>query len=407
MAKHYTWHIGNVALNVVKASLFDVDAVAIVNSEQTDFILAPPSQNSVSAQISRRWGNRIQSQLDSLTKGLILPTGTVLETDAPPYRYIFHAGFHLPHQFRTSEDWETEHLKVIRSCVRRILERSVSLRLPTVAFPLIGTGVFGLNPALLASIFFDELLIFTTDAQPAEKLNVYLTTIDEGIFDEIVQVGIQAWIDRLHTPPNWDYFKLGIHFIDAFEIQLAKIRDFQWKAFRVTQYAELITFYIFSVIACSDTPPFGYENFVAMDQLISFGRIRDEAMKLSQKVSPSDSKPWAGFLLKNMGSNQRWQCMVRINEDRNDIAHKRAFRPYTQILDDLKAFVCLDNWHSFAKNEPLPCLSGLSPWVCSDMAGGNQGEKCKADRYGLLERWSGAKRTYLNPTNGKYFFIPR
>jgi O-acetyl-ADP-ribose deacetylase (regulator of RNase III) len=95
----------------------------------------------------------VQPELDRQTGGRALPVGTVLVTSGGPYRAIFHAGFHHPSVFlgMSQDDNGTEHLRVIRGCVRQVLDRARAMGLRSVAFPLIGTGIFGLSPALASS----------------------------------------------------------------------------------------------------------------------------------------------------------------------------------------------------------------------------------------------------------------
>src|SRR3974390_2513140 len=76
--------------------LFDAEVDAIVNSEQTDFILSR-NPKSISGQIRRRYGDAVQRELNQLGKGQALRAGIVLDNSGgKDFKRIFHAGFHEP-----------------------------------------------------------------------------------------------------------------------------------------------------------------------------------------------------------------------------------------------------------------------------------------------------------------------
>src|SRR4051812_31344744 len=95
---HATWRLGKFNFHLVRGDIFQVPARAIVNSEQTDFVLAQ-NRSTISGQICQRWGDQVRVELDKQTAGAVLPPGTVLTTSGGDYDAIFHAGFHHPAVF--------------------------------------------------------------------------------------------------------------------------------------------------------------------------------------------------------------------------------------------------------------------------------------------------------------------
>ena len=61
--------IGSLTLGLDYGDLFEADADAIVNSEQTDFFLSG-NPHSISGQIYHRYGDRIQEELDAAVDAL-------------------------------------------------------------------------------------------------------------------------------------------------------------------------------------------------------------------------------------------------------------------------------------------------------------------------------------------------
>jgi hypothetical protein len=79
--------------------IFDASVDAIVNSEQTDFVLSK-NLKTLSGQIWSRYGDAVQSELDAVREGRVLGPGTVIATSGgSDFKRIFHAGFHDP------DDW--------------------------------------------------------------------------------------------------------------------------------------------------------------------------------------------------------------------------------------------------------------------------------------------------------------
>ena len=95
----YNGHLNNLDFTLAQGDIFESQTEAIVNSEQTNFVLAS-NLKSISGQIRRRWGNEVQAQLNSATSLEVLHTGTVVATSGGgDFRRIYHAGFHNPNDW--------------------------------------------------------------------------------------------------------------------------------------------------------------------------------------------------------------------------------------------------------------------------------------------------------------------
>src|SRR4051794_32497199 len=89
----------HLAFTLAEGDIFDAKVEAIVNSEQTDFILSG-NPRSLSGQIRKRYGNLVQRELNAVTKGRVLGPGAVIDTTGGcDFKRIFHAGFHNPYDW--------------------------------------------------------------------------------------------------------------------------------------------------------------------------------------------------------------------------------------------------------------------------------------------------------------------
>jgi O-acetyl-ADP-ribose deacetylase (regulator of RNase III) len=164
--------------------LFEAKVDAIVSSEQTDFVLSG-NPESISGQIWCRYGDLIQQELDQITKSQVLCAGTVIDTSGgKDFKRIFHAGFHKPDDWpgMANSSQDADYFEAIGSCVGQVLESVRTLKLSSVAFPLIGCGIFGLDEKMLILQFLDAIESLDGRLQDGEELNVWLVILNPAQF---------------------------------------------------------------------------------------------------------------------------------------------------------------------------------------------------------------------------------
>lgn len=394
----YVWRLGRTVFHLARGDLFAVPAEAIVNSEQTDFQLDNGGY-TVSGQIHRRFGDAVQPELDRQTGGQALPVGTVLVTGGGPYRAIFHAGFHHPSVFlgTSPDDNGAEHLRVIRGCARQVLDRARAMGLRSVAFPLIGTGIFGLSPALLGFEFFEELAHAALAPGDGERPEVWLVVYDAGHLPGVLQAGVQAWLGLFPARPCWQPFRLGVPYLDRFEEQVVRCGDPQWAAWLVVRYAELLAGYLLFLLAAAATPVRRPPDVLPEDRPVTFGMLRREGMRLAEDGAAAEHvSPWAHLAATVLRAERTAQRLERVNHDRNDIAHGRSFRAAAAIVAELAAFVRLEEWRRLLHEHGAPPLATLRPWVAPEPGGSGTG---------VLESWGRERWTYVVPDTGARFVV--
>src|SRR5262249_40086678 len=160
-----------------------------------------------------------QKELDEQTQRSILNPGTVLATSGgESYRKVFHAGFHHPDVWldNSPDDNGTEHLQVIRSCIRQILDLARTESLASIAFALMGAGVFGLDPRLVAHGFFEDVMQFASGFDSEKGVEIWLVMYEEPVFQMALEAGVQAWLTHTSKVNHWEPFELGVPHLDVF-----------------------------------------------------------------------------------------------------------------------------------------------------------------------------------------------
>ncbi len=389
----FKWRLHQIDLFVYCGDFFKVNVEAVVNSEQSDFNLAF-SPYTISGQLNQLIGLQIQDELDQLTQRNVLPAGTVLTTSGGAYyKKVFHAGYHEPHLWLdpSNETEQTEYLRIIRQCIRTILQSLDSNNVSSIAFPLIGCGVFGLDPSLLAYEFFSELCLLDRCGVFKNRKAVWLVENEEVMFTSILNSAVQALID-INSPvfKNEKQFGLGVDYLDEFERKFRSSNHPHWASWMLVRYTELLLGYIFFYLAKYINKDKGPRDIFEEDRFLPFGIVREKAENLSE-LGLTSEVPWTNFFSHLLISDKkRRQSLTRINIDRNNIAHGREGRRYAEIYDDLCDFLNLKEWHHLFLDRP--CDVDLNPWTVwfDDI-----------NLRGVFERWRDNKNFYLIPTSGE------
>jgi O-acetyl-ADP-ribose deacetylase (regulator of RNase III) len=403
---HYTWTLGKLVFHLQEGDLFEAPVEAIVNSEQSDFLLDCGGR-TISGEIYRRWGDQVQAELTQQTRGAVLPPGTVLQTGGKPYVTLFHAGFHHPDVFLEgdTEDDQTEYLKIIGACVRQVLDRAVDMPLRSVAFPLLGCGLFGLDPRLMAAEFFDAVAQVAVSATPRQEVHVWLVIFREELLADVLQAGVQTWLDLVPALPRGEPFDLGVPYLDLFEEQVLRASGPQWSAWMTVRYAEVLAGYLLAVLAEAPVPPVGPADLLDEDRQVTFGFLRTSAVGLAERVLAQPGvSPWPALVARLLREDYRGgHRLERINHARNDIAHGRGFRSAGDLRKDLADFLQLGRWQALRRDHGPPPAEPAGGWLCLHPDTTATGPRQRAAGLGFLERWNVGGRTYVVPGSGVRF----
>src|SRR5690606_35661417 len=114
-----------------------------------------------------------------------------------------------------------EYLTVIRGCVRDILEDALAAGRGSLAFPMLGTGDFGLDPSALAYDFMREIADCALRTRASRTLDVWLVLPKDAGLPRVTEALVQAIIDRLSGEHLLAGVELGVPFLDRFaEVQV-------------------------------------------------------------------------------------------------------------------------------------------------------------------------------------------
>jgi O-acetyl-ADP-ribose deacetylase (regulator of RNase III) len=393
--------LNHVELTFAVGDLFDAQVDAIVSSEQTDFILSG-NPKSISGQIWQRFGAAVQQELDELTDGQVLRAGTVLETSGgSDFVRIFHAGFHEP------DDWPgvpggsegADYFEAIGSCVRQILETARAQKLSSVAFPLIGCGLFGLDEKMLVLQFLDAIETLDERLTDDEHLNAWLVIRDRDQFDSIVDVLFALLLRHRSETIAVQLEPSGIPVLDRFAARLGHRSNEDWAKWQLCRFAEIALEVMCYGLCRATIPSPSPESMFDEGIVATFGVIREHALKLA--ASPTiDAGSWgARFFTSVLKNDASVRALEIVNTQRNNLAHGRKSLPLGEIRGLTIQGLQLGAWGKIAQVDGKFWLADWIPWVVVSSSSNGQA--------GLFERWQKNAIRYLVPETGEVFKVPR
>jgi len=338
----YIWSIGTLSLEVCQGNLLEAPERAWVNSEQTNFILAR-GDRSISSQLNAEHPEA-QKELYKQVQGKTLRPGTVLETSGPFGRKIYHAGFHEPNQWLKlceDEDEVAFYLETIRECVEKAIMMAIDSKLPDIAFPLIGTGIFKLPVRSFSSMFFETVARIAMQSEANLKIVLYVYSEED--VDKVVGYGTQSlasMIDggRQLLQPAW-----GHPLVQILRPKVRAHADELLQERNLLHFAEIALATDLAVLA-------NHFKFTTDDLLesclqgrtgikLTFGLIKDRlrhGVKLIRKRSDIQVPPWLGDRLELIKSKSFDKVIDNLTRDRNAFAHHRPPRPVDDIVKDIE-----------------------------------------------------------------------
>jgi len=155
-------------IRLIKGDITELDVDAIVNAANNRLIMG----GGVAGAIRRKGGREIEKE--AMEKGPI-EIGEAVVTGAGKLnaRYVIHAAT-MGMDFRTDED-------KIRKATRNAMKRAVEMKMKSVAFPALGTGVGGFPYEKAAEIMYEEVSKFSDQEYPQE---VIFVLYDQAAYEE-------------------------------------------------------------------------------------------------------------------------------------------------------------------------------------------------------------------------------
>ena len=295
----YQGNLKKVTFVFAVGDLFEAEVDAIVNSEQTDFILAGNSE-SISGQIRLRYGQSIQQELDEATGRKVLGPGTVLDTaGGTEFVRIFHAGFHEPHDWPgMSGTQDADYFEAIGSCISQVLDLARKRKLSSVAFPLIGCGLFGLDERMLVLQFLEAIEALDERMTNHESLTVWLVIREQSQFESVVGVLMDLLLRHRSQTISVRLAETGVPLLDRFSTRLVRRSEEEWAKWQLCRFTE-IALEIMCFGLCQAANPLPKPETLFEEGISpTFGIIRHQALQFATSLSQPGEGVWGSRFFK-------------------------------------------------------------------------------------------------------------
>ena len=403
-----------VEFTLAAGDIFDAGVDAIVSSEQTDFVLSG-NPESLSGQIWNRYGDAVQRELDAATQDQVLGPGTVIDTSGgQDFKRIFHAGFHDP------DDWpvlsgevldatgltdasrelrETNYFAAIGSCITQILDAAVAQKLSSVAFPLIGCGLFGLDEKMLILQFLDAIGELDDRLAEGESLHVWLVIRDRARFESAAGTFLDLLLQAQSRMVSVRVQRIGVPILDRFAARLWQRTNEDWAKWQLCRYAEIAVEMICFGLSRATRPSTTPESLFEEGRAPTFGDFRSKAQILTATKMVDDSAWGAQFFTRVMQDDAAVRALEIINAQRNDLAHGRRSLSLVEIKKHVTKGLKLESWGRIPETHGEFKVLEWQPWA--------RASSTESSQIGLFERWQKNALRYLVPETGEIFKVPR
>jgi Macro domain len=167
---------------------------------------------------------------------------------------IFHAGFHDPDDWSNLSDDSVgaanllsesggshgaDYFAAIGSCIAQVLDAAVAQKLSSVAFPLIGCGLFGLDEKMLVLQFLDALEEVDDRLAEGERLHVWLVIRDRAQFESAAGVFLDLLLQERSKMAMVRLKPSGVPILDRFAARLSQRTNEEWAKWLLCRYAEI------------------------------------------------------------------------------------------------------------------------------------------------------------------------
>lgn len=403
-----------IQLTLATGDLFDAKVDAIVSSEQTDFVLSG-NPASLSGQIWLRYGDTIQQELDEATNGEVLGAGTVIQTSGGlDFKRIFHAGFHDPDDWPSesgqfvdvtddpngsTDSRETDYFTAIGRCITQVLDLTGREKLESVAFPLIGCGVFGLDERMLVLQFLDAIEEFDDRCSEGECLNVWLVIHRRAQFESIAGSLLDLLLRARREMAAVRVKPCGVPILDRFALRLSERTNEEWAKWQLCRYAEIALQFMCFGLSRAMIPVTSPQTLFEEGRAPTFGTFHEVAQRLATSSTLRDKSWGARFFAGVVLDKTAKRALAAINEQRNALAHGRKSESIAVITKCVMQGLQLDSWSRIPNADGELRLADWGPWVGTASPG--------TDQMGLFERWQKNTLRYLVPETGEIFKISR
>ena len=204
-------------------------------------------------------------------------------------------------------------------------------KLSSVAFPLIGCGLFGLDEEMLILQFLDAIEELDGRIAEGQRLHVWLVIRDRAQFELAAGTFLNLLMQARSRMVSVRVQRIGVPILDRFAARLSQRTNEDWAKWQLCRYAEVAVEMICYGLSRTTRPPTTPESLFEEGRAPTFGDFRSKAQILAATKIVDDSAWGARFFALVMQDEVAARALEIINAQRNDLAHGRRSLSLVEI----------------------------------------------------------------------------
>ena len=273
---------------------------------------------------------------------------------------------------------------------------AVSDGVASVAFPLIGCGLVGIDERMLICQFLDSLHRCDKQLTNVQSLHVYLVIYDLVQTDSVVSQLIDLLLAYRSRVVLTELNTTSMPILDRFGASIREPSEESWAKWQLCRFAEItLEIMCFGLFQADDPPPVP-ESLFELQVSVSFGKIREHAMRLAKSRTGQSSEFWGNsFFSKLLTDSAVLEKFEILNAQRNNLAHGRTSLPITEIQRYVNEGLRLNEWVRIIDKYGPFQIDEWKPWIVASSEHNGA--------VGIFERWQKSCVRYLVPETGLVF----
>jgi hypothetical protein len=224
------------------------------------------------------------------------------------------------------------------------LHDAVAQKLKSVAFPLIGCGLFGLDEKMLILQLLDAIEEFDDGLTDGEEFHVWLVIRDRAQFESAAGTFLDLLMQSRSRMVSVRVKPSGVSILDGFARRLLEHTKEDWAKWQLCRYAEIAVEFMCYGINRALRPPASPESMFEERRAPTFGLFLEKAKHLADTSKLDDSAWGARFFGHVLRDVKSVRALDEINHQRNNLAHGRQSLPLAKVKKLVIQGLQLDFW---------------------------------------------------------------
>jgi len=247
-----------------------------------------------------------------------------------------------------------------------VLQSTWSEGLNSVAFPLIGCGIFGLDEKMLVLQFLDALERFDRRLSERDMMHVWLVIRDTEQATSVLGRLVGLLLEDRMATVALSVEPVGVSVLDLFAANLSRRSNESWMKWQLCRFTEVALGFACFGLCRSTQPPTEPKTAFEERKGLVFGTVQTVAAKLAKNEAALNKAAWGGRLFSSLlREDDSREALEEIVVQRNHLAHGRLAecRSLIELEKLVRSGLRLADWSKIPEECGQLDIDSWRPWV--------------------------------------------